>query len=194
MEIWRVPSATHVPSIRQSQNKVLGIRVSVSLFFWNPFLFLAVDRILLNLDHRQMAGSLEHNNSASGAMNSEHVVKFVMTTNKMQLFWLIYLFLVSCTYFRWRLRPSSGALDCIYSFWYWPPVLLPAGIMDEMEQFHLIHDTSRQQYRWTISDAVNTVKCSWWWAKTSPEICVIPRRTGARRGHGKPVSLIMALL
>jgi len=26
-------------------------------------------------------------------------------------------------------------------------------------------------YRWTISEAVNTVKCSWWWAKTSPETC-----------------------
>ena len=26
--------------------------------------------------------------------------------------------------------------------------------------FHLIHDTSRQQHRWTISEAVNTVKCS----------------------------------
>ena len=37
--------------------------------------------------------------------------------------------------------------------------------------FHLIHDTSRQQYRWTISEAVNTVKCSWWWAKTSPATC-----------------------
>ena len=37
--------------------------------------------------------------------------------------------------------------------------------------FHLIHDTSQQQYRWTISEAVNTVKCSWWWAKISPETC-----------------------
>jgi hypothetical protein len=50
--------------------------------------------------------------------------------------------------------------------------LLPAGVMDEMErQFHLIHDTSQQQYRWTKSDILNTVKGSWWWAKTSPEIC-----------------------
>jgi len=24
---------------------------------------------------------------------------------------------------------------------------------------------------WTLPEAVNTVKCSWWWAKTSPEIC-----------------------
>jgi len=33
--------------------------------------------------------------------------------------------------------------------------------MDEMElleqQFHLIHDTGWQQYRWIISEAVNTV-------------------------------------
>ena len=64
------------------------------------------------------------------------------------------------------LRPSSGALDCIYSFWYCPPILLP----DKMElpwKFHPIHDTSRRKYRWTISEAVNTVKCSWWWAKTA---------------------------
>jgi len=27
--------------------------------------------------------------------------------------------------------------------------------------FHLIHDTSWQQYRWTISEAVNTFKYSW---------------------------------
>jgi hypothetical protein len=32
-------------------------------------------------------------------------------------------------------------------------------------------DTSRQQLGWTLPDTVNTVKCSWWWAKTSPETC-----------------------
>jgi len=36
-------------------------------------------------------------------------------TNKMQLFWLIYLFWVSSTCFGRYLRPSSGALDCISS-------------------------------------------------------------------------------
>jgi len=30
----------------------------------------------------------------------------------------------------------------------------------DLDQFRLIHDTSQHQYRWTISDAVNTVKCS----------------------------------
>jgi len=33
------------------------------------------------------------------------------------------------------------------------------------------HDTGRQQHRWTISEAVNTVKCSLWWAKTLLETC-----------------------
>jgi len=47
-------------------------------------------------------------------------------TNKIQLFWLIYLFLISSACFGRCLRPSSGALDCIYSFWYCPPILLPA--------------------------------------------------------------------
>jgi len=56
-----------------------------------------------------------------------------MTTNKMQLFWLIYLFLISSTCFELCFRPLSGALDCVYSFWYCPPVLLPADVMDEME-------------------------------------------------------------
>ena len=99
-----------------------------------------------------------------------------MTTNKMKILWLIYLFLVSSTCFGrsspiirstwlylkllvlttdiaagwchgwdgtellvsstcfgWCLRPSSGALDCIYSIWFCLPVLLPAGVMDEME-------------------------------------------------------------
>jgi len=52
----------------------------------------------------------------------------------MQLYRFIYLFLVSSTCF-WRyLRPSSGARDGIYSFLYCSPMLLPAGVMDEMER------------------------------------------------------------
>jgi len=92
--------------------------------------------------------------------------------NKMQLFWFIYLFLIISTGFGRYFRPLSGAFDCIYSFQYCPPILLLAGVMEEMElQFHLFHETSRQQYRWTISETVNTAKCSWWWTKTSPETC-----------------------
>jgi hypothetical protein len=38
-------------------------------------------------------------------------------------------------------------------------------------QFQLIRDTSRQQLGWILPDTVNIDKCSWWWAKTSPETC-----------------------
>ena len=83
-----------------------------------------------------------------------------------------YLYPMSSTCFGRCFRPSSGALDCIHSFWYSPPMLLPAGVTEEMErEFHLVHNTSQQQHRWTISETVNTVKCSRWWAKTSPETC-----------------------
>jgi hypothetical protein len=44
--------------------------------------------------------------------------------------------------------------------------LLLAGVLDE---FQLIQDTSRQQLGWILPDTVNTVKRSWWWAKTSHE-------------------------
>jgi len=46
--------------------------------------------------------------------------------------------------------------------------LLPAGVLDE---FQLIQDTSRQLLGWILPDTVYTVKCSWLWAKTSPETC-----------------------
>jgi hypothetical protein len=53
------------------------------------------------------------------------------------------LFLVSSTCFGRCFRPSSGALYCIYSIWYYSPKSLPAGVMDELkQQFQLIHDTS----------------------------------------------------
>ena len=86
---------------------------------------------------------------------------------------LLYLFVPSqLCMFREMFSPSSGAFDCIYSFCYSPPMLLPAGVMDEVERrFHLVHDTGQQQHRWTISEAVNTLKYSWWWEKTSPETC-----------------------
>jgi hypothetical protein len=35
--------------------------------------------------------------------------------------------------FRAMIRPSSGALDCVYSLWYNAPTILPAGILDAEE-------------------------------------------------------------
>jgi hypothetical protein len=44
-------------------------------------------------------------------------------------------------------------------------------ILSAAKQFQIIQDTSRKQLGWILPDTVNTVKCSWWWAKTSPETC-----------------------
>jgi len=38
-------------------------------------------------------------------------------------------------------------------------------------QFQRVQDTSQQLFGWTLQDTVNTVKCSWWWARTSCETC-----------------------
>ena len=45
-------------------------------------------------------------------------------------------------------------------------IILPSKLT-----FQRVYDTSWQRHRWTLPGAVNTVKCSWWWAKTSPEKC-----------------------
>jgi len=56
---------------------------------------------------------------------------------------------------RW-FRPSSGALDCVYSLWYKAPMMLPTGDQDEVElvKFHLILVTRRQHRRCFTPQAV----------------------------------------
>ena len=39
---------------------------------------------------------------------------------------ILLIILISVTCFRRRFRPSSGALDCVYSLWYKAPTMLPA--------------------------------------------------------------------
>jgi hypothetical protein len=72
----------------------------------------------------------------------------------MQLF-LIYLFPVCSTYFGRFLRPSSGAYNCIYSFGYCQPILLLAGIMDEIHPCYqpeaiLVDNTWSCKYSYVI--------------------------------------------
>jgi len=51
-------------------------------------------------------------------------------------------------------------------------LMMGENIARNMElQFQLIQDTSRQLLGRILPDTVNTVKCSWWWVKTSPETC-----------------------
>ena len=85
----------------------------------------------------------------------------MQATNKIQqipfidpfidLFNLLYMFPATNS-------PILGALfDCIHSFWYNAPILLP---------------TDRQQCQFIVPKAVYTVKkCSWGWASLSPETC-----------------------
>jgi len=83
-----------------------------------------------------------------------------------------YLFLKGSTCFGRFLRPSSGAHNCKLSFRYCQPILLQAGIVDEVELFHLSHDTSLQQYWLTIPEDECTVMCFWWWAEEPSETCI----------------------
>jgi len=57
---------------------------------------------------------------------------FSITTNKMQQF-LVYLFLKGSTCCGCFLHPSSVTHNCKHSFRYCQPILLQAGIVDEME-------------------------------------------------------------
>ena len=86
---------------------------------------------------------------------------------------LVYLFVPNQLYmFRAMFSPS------IRSTWLYLQLLILSTYVAasrcygrDRTTFHLVHDTGRQKHRWTISEAVNTVKCSWWWKKTSPETC-----------------------
>ena len=73
----------------------------------------------------------EHNFDVSVSVHCKYSCEWWPT--RCNYFWLIYLFLIRSTCFGQCLRPTSGALDCIYSFWYSPTMLLPAGVMDGME-------------------------------------------------------------
>ena len=49
------------------------------------------------------------------------------------------------------------------------PILLLAWTRWKSMEFYFIHDSSKQQYRLTIPEAVCTVMCSWWWTEEQPE-------------------------
>jgi hypothetical protein len=56
----------------------------------------------------------------------------------------------------------------LYMFW---AMFLPIIRSTWLYLQHLILYTGIAAGWGTIADAVYTVKCSWWWAKTSPKIC-----------------------
>ena len=66
---------------------------------------------------------------ASGHMYNMKLI--VIDDQKRCKFCYVYLFPISSTCFGRCFCRSSGALDCNYSFWYSPLILLPPDIMDE---------------------------------------------------------------
>jgi hypothetical protein len=79
------------------------------------------------------------------------------------------LFLVSSTCFGRCFGPSSGAR--LYLQYLVVCTQTAANWCHGWVETQLIHDISQQQFGWILPDTVNTVKCSWWWVKTSPEAC-----------------------
>ena len=87
----------------------------------------------------------------------DHICFYLLVNDDQQgttIIWLIYLFLISSTCFGRCFRPSSEALDCIYSFWIPPHPWHQPGAT-------LVDNIRRCKYS----------KCSWWWAKTLAETC-----------------------
>jgi hypothetical protein len=138
----------------------ISVDIFLNLTFMNPCIVIQLCRLIY------YSKSALHVSDDVFAHHQEHLTVFTVSGSVHSsccrlVSWMSWncslLFLVSSTCFGWCFCPSSGALDCIYSIWWFSPKLLLA--------------TSRQQLPWTLSDTVNTVKCSWWWAKTSSETC-----------------------
>ena len=163
--------------IRYLSRLSCGVRLFPSHFSSVIDCFVSLRSIFASIDFVSTVNlSSDKTHLSSGVLMSvcSCIVSIIHNWRPTRCNFLVYLFIylhpISSTCFGRCFRPSSGAFDCIYSFWYSPPMLLPAGVMDDLE-IHLVHDTARKQHRWTISESVNTVTCCWWWVKTSPETC-----------------------
>jgi hypothetical protein len=67
-------------------------------------------------------------------------------TNKMQLCRIIYYSLAALHVSSDIFAHHQERLNCIYSFWFYTRMSLPAGIVGEVEMlFQLSHDTCRQR-------------------------------------------------
>jgi len=119
---------------------------------------------------------------------NKHCLEIIMKiTNKMQLCRLTLILLTWRKWWapnnasKWQMGFNSAFKELIY---YSLSAVHVSGDVFAHHQEHLtvftasgnIHQcrcrlVSRQQRWWILPDAVNTDKCSWWWAKTSPETC-----------------------
>jgi len=82
------------------------------------------------------------------------MIQFMKMTNKMQLCRIIYCSLTALHVSSDILAHHQEHLNCIYSFWYYSLMSLPADVKVE---FLLNLGISRQQHTWIIPEAVNAV-------------------------------------
>ena len=122
----------------------------------------------------------------SGLTSGSAILK---VTNKMQFYKLIYfsfsalhvsgdvfshlqeqltIFTVYGNIHQCRCRLVSW-MSWNWSMWFVSRVF--TRFTNHIVHFKLIQDTSRKHPGWILPGTVSTVKCSWWWAKTSPETC-----------------------
>jgi hypothetical protein len=61
--------------------------------------------------------------------------------------------------FRAMFRPSSGALEFIYSMWYYSPKLLPTGVLDELKTGSFNNPSPLYMFR-TYITYITYITCS----------------------------------
>jgi len=70
---------------------------------------------------------------AAGICNFRILCRYNNINSRLDAMMIILSISISSTCFGQEFRPSSGALDCVYSLWYKAPTMLPAGDQDEVE-------------------------------------------------------------
>ena len=86
------------------------------------------------LPHARQCGVRFYEPAAAGICNFRILCCYNNINSRLDATMIILLTIsISSTCFGREFRPSSGALDCVYSLWYKAPTMLPAGDQDEVE-------------------------------------------------------------
>jgi len=139
--LCQVPWAIHIASFKYS-NMVW------QKLHWNN----SQDTLQKELSDIKNYKLVKHCSLSLIATSCVKAIKQILNDYQQDATILAYLFVPNQLYmFQAMSLPIIRSTWLYYSFWYCSPILLPAGVMDEMELL--------PSHR-TISDAVNTVKCS----------------------------------
>jgi hypothetical protein len=154
INILYIHISRNVPAI--TRFSLLHVHFNIEIFIIYPIFYSVSDVMVLSM---------------LDVHESVHRDLIMNTTNEMQLYGLIY----------YSLSALHVSGDVFVRHQEHLTVYTTSGTIHQCRcrlvswmngtQFHLVHDTSRQRHWWILSYAVNTVKCSWLWAKTSPETC-----------------------